>query len=88
VVVAEQSTQPLAAVHFPGGRRASTYAHLLSGEPGHGPLTSAGTVIEPDPDRVAVLEEGVKALRCEVAELHARFEALETALGGPGLGEG
>ena len=80
--------QPL-VVHWPpgGGRRASTYAHLLSGEPDHGPVASAETVIEPDPDRLDALEQEVAALRGEVAELRAHFEALKADLGGPGVAE-
>ena len=83
----EHPDQPL-AVHWPPGtgRRVSTYAHLLSGEPAHGPVASAETVIEPDPDRVTTLEQEVAALRGEVAELRGRFDTLETALGGPGEG--
>lgn len=73
------------AVHWPpgSGRRVSTYAHLLCGEPSHCPTASPETIIEPDPDRLAVLEEEVASLRTEVAGLRERFEALESALGGP-----
>jgi len=71
-------------VHWPAGsgRRVSTYAQLLCGEPSHGPVPSPETVIEPDPDRLALLEQQVAELRAELSGLRERFEALESALGG------
>jgi len=81
----EHPELPLAVHWAPGsGRRVSTYAHLLCGEPEHGPMASPGTVIEPDPDRLAVLEEEVAALRAELSGLRECFETLEAALGGSG----
>ncbi len=76
---------PLVVLWPPGGgRRAATYAHLLCGEPAHGPVGSPETVIEPAPDRVAALEQRVAALDAGLEALRERFERLEAALGGDG----
>lgn len=69
-----------------GGRRAPTYAHLLSGQPApSAPVAQppAGTVVPPPPDRSAGFEAQLAELRKEITTLTARLKHLEDSLGVP-----
>ncbi|HEY9229205.1 MAG TPA: YceH family protein, partial [Gemmatimonadaceae bacterium] len=56
------------------GQKEVRYAHLLSGQPSVDVVDLETSPTAPEPDRVALLEQSVDALRAEVAELRARFE--------------
>ena len=73
-------------VHMPpgGGRRVSTYAHLLCGAPTHGTqVATATTIIPPAPDRLAAMQDEIDSLRADLADLRTRLTTLESNLGGP-----
>lgn len=89
---AEQSLERLIAhgegalvVHLPpgGGRRASTYAHLLCGEVSSASpaVTPSAAVIPPPPDVVGELEKRLAAMQGELEGLRRRVAFLEDSLG-------
>ena len=74
---------PLVA-HLPpgGGRRASTYAHLLGGEVTPAAATApTASIIPPPPDVAAELEKHLAAVESELASLQRRLGWLEQSLG-------
>ena len=84
VLLLDNAGAPL-IVHLPagGGRRVSTYAHLLCGEVSAAtvPAALSAAVIPPPPDVVADMEQQVARLSGKVAELERRLAWLEESLG-------
>jgi uncharacterized protein len=62
------------------GQKEVRYAHLLAGTPVDAPPEVETRTFVIETDRVAELEGTVESLRAELAELRARFEALEREL--------
>lgn len=78
--LAELSPDPLVKkVPRQPGQKEARYSHLLAGEPSAdaGPTPSSGPAA---PTRVGQLEEELRQLRSEVAELKARLDKLEADL--------
>jgi uncharacterized protein YceH (UPF0502 family) len=78
----EYGNGPLAVCLPPGsGRRATTYAHRLSGEPAPAVTPVAQTIVPPPADRVAALVTAVAELRSDITRLGERIAHIEQSLG-------